>query len=51
MPNFLSYQWTDTEPRGEYVLFYLATKAGALASGAATDDDVMGLATDRFAVP
>jgi hypothetical protein len=48
MPGFLSHQWADGDPRGIYILFNLAVRAGALASGIASNDEVLALATAPF---
>jgi hypothetical protein len=50
LPNFFSRQWTGNEPRGSYVLFNVATKAGALSRGV-THGDFLGIATAPFVFP
>jgi hypothetical protein len=50
-PNFYTHQWTAGDPRGNYVFFIAAIKAGTIARGSVTDADVVGLATGVFAFP
>jgi uncharacterized repeat protein (TIGR01451 family) len=43
VPNVFSYPWTDTDPRGSYVLFLAAVKAN-------TPTDILALATAPLAL-
>ncbi|HSU75546.1 MAG TPA: hypothetical protein VLI89_00655, partial [Burkholderiales bacterium] len=46
--NFCTHPWTVSDQRGGYVFFIAAVKAGALADGSATSDEILGLATASF---
>jgi hypothetical protein len=48
MPGWVSHVWAPDDPRGRYIVFNLATKAGALAGGILTRDEILALATASF---
>jgi hypothetical protein len=51
IPNFFSYQWTGTEPRGTYVLFMLILPDGALDNGSLEPGETIASATTTFTFP
>jgi len=51
MPDFFSHQRIGSDPHGAYLLFNLATRAGAVAGGTLTSTDVLGLTTTAFVFP
>lgn len=50
-PDFSSHVWTGSELHGGYIFFLGTTKAGALADGMLTSDEILGLATAPYAFP
>jgi hypothetical protein len=48
MPGWVSHVWAPDDPRGRYIVFNLATKAGALAGRILTRDEILALATASF---
>jgi hypothetical protein len=49
--DFFAYQWTGAEPRGRYVFFVFASRAGALSDGVITPAEILALSTASFDFP
>ena len=50
-PNFYAREWTATDMRGPYVFFVGAVMTGALTTGTAVSERLLGLATAPFSFP
>jgi hypothetical protein len=46
--DFFSHTWNGCDPHGTPNVFMLATRAGALANGTLTDDEMLGVSTTSF---
>ena len=44
VPEFFSYRWTPSDVRGGYTVFLFALTTGALADGAVTAEEILGIA-------
>jgi hypothetical protein len=51
VPQFFTYQWTGSEPRGDYTFFFAAVIAGSLADGSVNPGDVVDVSVAPFAFP
>ncbi len=49
-PGFYTHQWVAGDLRGSYVFFIAVLRAGALADGVVTNDEILALATAPFSV-
>lgn len=49
--NFVSYSWSEGEPRGGFVFFVFVVKTGALVDGVLTSDKLLGAAMAPFSFP
>jgi hypothetical protein len=49
--DFHTQQWTADDPRGPYVFFIVAVKAGALAGGTITNDKILSVASAPYSFP
>jgi photosystem II stability/assembly factor-like uncharacterized protein len=50
-PTFYTYSWRADDPRGSYVMFLVAVKAGALAGGTIANDQILGIARAPYSFP
>jgi hypothetical protein len=50
VPNFYAHQWTAADPKGSYVFFVAALRAGTAASGSVPNDAIYGLMFTSFTV-
>jgi hypothetical protein len=48
LTNFFSYQWTGAEPNASYTFVFYVVRAGALADGALSPDEILAYATATF---
>ena len=49
-PGFYTHQWVAGDPRGPYVFFIAVLRAGAVADGVVSSDEIIALATAPFSV-
>jgi hypothetical protein len=50
-PSFVSYHFTGAEPYGEYQVFLMATRPGALTSGSITAESFLNITIASFVFP